>query len=53
MVKEIAQVQASRPFLVIIDKLRAKIAALKEVKEAIKSELNEPNKIINALKARI
>lgn len=45
--------QNSRPFFKKIEMLRAQIAALKEEKEGIKQLLNEPNKIIASLKARI
>mmetsp|Transcript_25986 Transcript_25986/g.34794 ORF Transcript_25986/g.34794 Transcript_25986/m.34794 type:complete len:160 (-) Transcript_25986:1376-1855(-) len=53
LVKEIAQVENSKPFFAKIEKLRAQISALKEEREGVKSSLAGPNKIIASLKQRI
>ena len=53
IVKEIAQVENSRPFFSQIEKLRGQAKALKEEREAVKQTLNGPNKIIASLKQRI
>jgi len=46
LVKEISQVENSKPFFAKIEKLRAQISALKEEREGVKSSLAGPNKII-------
>jgi len=51
--REIEQVKSSRPIFVKIEEQRAKIAELKEQREAVKASLAPTNKIVNSLKERI
>ena len=53
LMREIEQVKSSKPIFVKIEEQRAKIAELKEQREAVKASLTPTNKIVNSLKERI